>query len=503
MRRFLPYLLLVCAVLLTFGSALRAPFHFDDRALFADSAITSPGGWISVWRPEQSRPLTYFTFWINHSLGGQNPAGYHAVNLALHALCACLLLVCLSALIPRQSALIAAFLFAVHPIQTEAVMYVFARSTLLTTAFCLAALFAWTRQRRWIAVILFAFALLAKEEAAAFPLVLLLLHLAGRRETRDRAPIACMLALAAAAAGRVAILAAVIPGSGAGAHAGISPLDYFFTQGYVILRYLRLLAIPAGFSVDPALTPMPDWRGVIAWIALAGLAWIAWRDLGRSLSSLWFLAGLVLLIPTSSIFPAADLAADRRMYLPLLGFAPVAGLLLERTRYPVLLPALIVACALFGYARAQVWRSEAALWEDAVRSAPGRIRPRIQLARALPPRQALEQLFEARNVAPDDPAVASELGRVFLEMGNPSQALAEFGRAVAANPNDALALNNRGVALVALGLRDHALHDFRKALEIDPCLFDARMNLAKTGEKTPLPADCRFSNRQVRDYNSR
>ncbi|MEZ5404219.1 MAG: tetratricopeptide repeat protein [Bryobacteraceae bacterium] len=497
MRRAVPYLFIAIAVLIVFGSAVNAPFHYDDHALLVDPAITSPDGWLTVWRPEQSRPLTYFTFWLNYRLGGADPSGYHAANLALHIGAAWLLLTVLLRYVPVETALIAAFLFAVHPIQAEAVMYIFARSTLLAAALTFAAFLAWSHRRRWLAVGVFALALLAKEEAAAFPAVLALLYIAGERDPADRAPIASMFTLALAAVARVALLTATVPGSGAGPAAGVSPLDYFLTQGWVILRYLRMLAVPAGFTVDPAIAVMADWRGVLCWLLLAALAYIAWRDLGRSLSSLWLLAGLALLMPTSSIFPANDLAADRRMYLPLLGFATVAGLLLERTRFPALLPALVVLLGVLGWARASAWDSEAALWEDAVRKAPEKVRPRIQLSRAVPPRDAIGHLLEARRIAPADPAIASELGRVYLELGNPSQALTEFGRAVAANPGDALALNNRGVALEALGLRDHAIADFRKALDIDPCLYDARINLSKTDSTpAPAPARCRFTRAQ-------
>src|SRR5436309_5212949 len=76
--------ILVLAALVAFGASLGAGFHFDDYAIFADPAITSASGWWEVWRPVQTRPLTYFTFWLNYQLGGRNPAGYHAVNLALH-----------------------------------------------------------------------------------------------------------------------------------------------------------------------------------------------------------------------------------------------------------------------------------------------------------------------------------------------------------------------------------------------------------------------------------
>ena len=89
----------------------------------------------------------------------------------------------------------------------------------------------------------------------------------------------------------------------------------------------------------------------------------------------------------------------------------------------------------------------------------------------------INYLLEAKRIAPDDPLVASELGRVFIERNQASEALSEYGRAVALRPGDPLALNNRGVALLMLGIREHALTDFREALKINPCLMDARNNL--------------------------
>ena len=77
-------LILTVAALVAFGASLGSTFHFDDYAIFSDPVLTSPSGWWEVWRPVGTRPLTYFTFWLNHQLGGRNPAGYHAVNLALH-----------------------------------------------------------------------------------------------------------------------------------------------------------------------------------------------------------------------------------------------------------------------------------------------------------------------------------------------------------------------------------------------------------------------------------
>jgi Flp pilus assembly protein TadD len=188
------------------------------------------------------------------------------------------------------------------------------------------------------------------------------------------------------------------------------------------------------------------------------------------------------------------------MYLPLLGFAAAAGCLLvgqvsnlrrivnppSSTNAPphaVIALVIVVALTAIGIARTQVWMTEERLWREAVRRAPDKVRPRIQLARAVPAAEALELLARARNLAPNDPAVAAETGKILLSEGQPAAALQEFGRALALDPLDARNFNNRGVALDALGQTEAARQDFERALRIDPSLIEASQNL----EKLPAP----------------
>ena len=466
--------LLLAAALAAFGASLGSGFHFDDYAIFSDPVLTSPWGWLQVWGWRQTRPLTYLTFWLNYQTGGQDALGYHVVNLVLHLGAVLLAYECLRRLLPERAALVAAALFAVHPLQAEAVDYVWGRSIVLAVLLCFAALLCWITDRPWAAVACFAAALLAKEECAAFPLVLALLP----EKPRGRPPIAVMLGLALAAGARVIYATAVMPGAPAGLHAGISPWNYLLAQGPVILRYLRLLIVPYGFTVDADIHVPPVWLGVLAWAAIAALAAFLWRYRSHAWAP-WLLAALILLIPSSSMFPAADLSADRRMYLPMLGFAAAAGWLLTRVRRAALAAVLVVALTGVSIGRTHVWMTEERLWREAVRRAPDKVRPKIQLSRAVPAEEALELLARARNLAPYDPAVAAETGKILLSEGQPAGALEEFGRALALDPLDARNFNNRGVVLDALGQIDAARQDFERALRMDPGLTEARQNLEK------------------------
>jgi tetratricopeptide (TPR) repeat protein len=272
--------------------------------------------------------------------------------------------------------------------------------------------------------------------------------------------------------------------------------SYALTEGLAILRYFRMLVLPWGFTVDADFPVRAIWLGVLAWLVLLGLALLAWRARNRSQAGIWFLAGLALLLPSSSIFPANDLAADYRMYLPMIGFAGCIGLLLERAR-PLYLAAVFIALVGLSFLRTEVWRTEESLWADAVEKAPAKVRPRIQLARAVDPARALEILEQAQRMAPDDPEIPSEEGRIYLGLGNPGQALVEFGRTLALTPRSADALNNRGAALLALKQRDAAIGDFKRALDLNPCQFNARLNSQHLGISAPGSwTACKFTAEQ-------
>jgi hypothetical protein len=472
-------LLLIAAALAAFGLSLLGSFHFDDYSLLTGN----------VWRTLSTRPITALTFWFSVAAGDHNPADFHAINLALHVAAVLLLYDALRRLIGERAAFIGAAIFATHPIQAEAVNYIFERASELDTLLCLAALTAWLRGARWWAVAWFAAALGAKQECVAFPIFLALLSMSRFKRIEYRKPIAVMLALSIAAGVAVMLVAQRTPGSQAGAHAGVGPASYFLAQGPVIWRYFRLLIIPWGFNVDPQIAVPPVWVGVLAWVALIAAAAVATRRFFGARVGFWFIAGLILLLPSSSIFPAADLAADRRMYLPMIAFAACAGILLQGTR-----PAIVTAVALvligLSVQRTLVWRTEQSLWTDAIEKSPDKVRPKIQLARASDPARALQFLQQAQSLAPNDAAIDTEEGRVYLNLGKPAQALAAFGRALALQPNNADALNNRGAALLALGQRDAARQDFERALKANPCQAQARENLSRLGVATQAPANC-------------
>lgn len=506
-------------------ATLGSPFHFDDYSLLSDPAVVEPLGFAELARPERTRPLTYLTFWLNYQIDGAEPWGYHLFNLAAFLGCVWLAGSVFERVAPGRAAAAALIVFAFHPLQSEAVAYVFARATLLAALFSLASWRAWIGRRWALSALLFAAALAAKEEAATLPLFLAGYELtfrdgfAAHRRAKAIA-LAAMAALVALAAARLIYAARVIEGAGALFDLDkITPVSYFLAQGRVVWLYLRLLVWPAGqnFDWDIPLTTAPGWWPALA-LLVGAAAWAARRRRGFY----WVVGGLLLLAPTSTFAPLADLAAERRMFLPMMSFALAVGTAWAWTFKRVsgrAYLALSVAAALglsgLTWRRCLVWRSEEALWSDVVAKSPRKVRPKLQLARALAPhggeafgrRKSL--LDEARRLDPNNVDAVVESGVFHLQTGDPAAALGAFEHALSLNPDDAQTIANIGSAMLLTSRGEEARAAYRRALRLDPCNFDARNNLmlalrgeGRNGEARELarrtPPDCLFTPEQRR-----
>ena len=514
---------IVALALAAFGASLWSPFFFDDYALATDPAVTRPTGLLELLALERTRPLTFVTFWANFRIGGFEPFGYHAVNLLLFAATVWIAGGVFRLVARGQAWWIALAVFALHPLQTEPAVYVFARATLLATLFSVLSWRAWLDGAVWQAVSWFALAMLAKEEAAALPVFLAGFEWFHRKRREGwaslAAPLAAMFGLVVLFGARLLYATHAIEGSGAGLELGkITPWTYLLTQGRALWLYLRLFVAPYGqnFDRDFPLSTGLDAEVVLAWTGVAALVLGALWLANRWPPAWWLAGGLVLLAPTSSFAPLADLTAERRMFLPMLSLALFAGCAvahLAGRRAGAVGIALAVVLAGFSYRRTQVFGSEVTLWRDTAVKSPAKVRPKLQLARALETegpavlsqRKAL--LERARGLAPDDPEVLGEIGVFRLQASEPARAAEAFERAIVLDPSDAQLHTNLGTALAMLGRANEAERSFIEALRLDECNFDARNNLmlvlnrrgaaAEAKALAAPPADCPFSQEQL------
>jgi Tfp pilus assembly protein PilF len=473
---------LTAAALLLYGASLNDPFHFDDSLIINDSNVTNPGRWLHFFNPLHLRQLTFFSFYLNHLVGGGNPAGYHAVNVLLHAANAVLLAFLVGRFASRWVAIAAATLFLVHPIQTEAVLYIYQRSLLLACFFSLLGAIALAERKTFLAVLFFFLAFEGKESAIAVPVAIALL--CQPRETKDRR-LRIALVVGAVMLGLFTLgLLAYLQEKTVGLYAAQTgePFAYLLAQSRVIYTYLRLLVFPIPQSLEYEFSgPFTVFPAIGLLAILVAAVWLSRREEWR-VTGLSILGFFILLAPTSSIIPSADLAFEHRLYLPMLavsiGAANLAAKLPKRTMVGTV---VLVLLAFVTVRRGEVWSTDVALWEDAVRKAPGKGRAWFNLGGAYldaQPEKARTALLRSLELEPNRVEAIYDLGLLEQRTGNYDKALAYYRRASDQNPRYWPAWNNIGNTLFSMGRREESIAYFEKTLSLNRDYWPAHYNLA-------------------------
>ncbi len=407
---WLPALLVLLAVAIGYANALQASFQFDDwDVIVRDPRVQSVAAWWDAM--PGMRPLLKLTYALNHT-SGLGAAGFHAVNILIHAGNGLLVLYLVRCLLAQTGyaapaaawiALATALIFVLHPVQTEAVTYASGRSTSLSTFFALASLAAWVAGRSgndgWLLYLispaLMALGLATKEGVIVLPVALLLWAAAdvsrpfsGRAFLR-RSAVHWLLLLGGLTAGLSLpayqeFLAASLATRSVGENlvAQLNGIAYLLGQ---LINIDRLNADPA-LPVHTTLTG----AGSLVLVTLVVTAGLALRNLRRypvpAIAVLWF---LLWLAPTNSLLARLDLVNDRQLYAALLGPALLLAAAIHRlgVRDPrfataALAPVLMLA-GLATHLRNDVYRDEVGFWRDVIAQSPHNARAFNNLGTAL------------------------------------------------------------------------------------------------------------------------
>jgi Flp pilus assembly protein TadD len=524
-RKAVPLIILVG--LAVYASSFTKVFVLDDVYWILDSlTIAQPGRYL---REMASRPVVALTLLLNHRLGGVNVAGYHLVNLAVHIGAALALfgIVRRTLLLGRWNgrfeqsapwlALAVALIWMVHPLQTESVTYVIQRCESLMGLFYLLTLYCVIRsvdtpsgRHAWslAAVGACVLGMGCKEVMVTAPLVVLLYDrtfLAGSFRQLLRQRWGLYAGLAATWAVVVACqLTALSPEETAGfGFKAISPLHYAMTQPGVILHYLRLSVWPIPLCLDYADWPVTTTLtafflpGIAVAVLLGGTALGLLRGSWLGFLGAWF---FLILAPTSSIMPIADVVFEHRMYLPLAAVVVLgvigcdAGLrwLARRAHGPERLRAVLgmglvlVLVAFLGVLtlrRNEVYRSSVAVWSDVVSQRPDNPRAHANLSAAYERAgnldSALDHAREAVRMAPSHQNALINVGVCLRQMGQVKEAVAQYERALELRKAPAVLWSNLGIALLDEGDLDKAARSFREAVNSQPERAEYHYRLAR------------------------
>jgi protein O-mannosyl-transferase len=463
--RWLRALALFGLLLAAYIPALRGGFIWDDDDyVTGNQTLRTLAGLFRIWfdptATPQYYPLVHTSFWIEHHIWGGHALGYHAVNLALHALSA-VLLYCLLTRLALPGAWIAAAIFALHPVELESVAWITERKNVLSAVFYLSASLAFLRfavvespgrpeRRRWscyfLSLILFVAALLSKSVACSLPAAMLLvLWWKGRRlGWVEIWPLTPFFILGAASGLATAWLEKH--------HVRAEGADWSLNFTERVLIAGRAVWFYAGKLLWP--TPLtfsyPRWQidaGVwwqwlfpAAALGVVALLWGARNRVGRGplTAALFFVGTLGPALGFVNIYPMRyTFVADHYQYLASIGVIALACVWLSRM--PLLVVSLLLATlAALTWHQGHIYRNIETLWQDTL----------------------------AKN--PDSWLAHDYLGDTLLAKKQFEEALGHFGEAVRLNQRDAVGWFNSGCALLGEGKLDDAIQSFQEAIRVRP-----------------------------------
>ncbi|MEO0067847.1 MAG: tetratricopeptide repeat protein [candidate division WOR-3 bacterium] len=542
--------------LILYLPTLRFDFVWDDNLLIVNNRllqessfaqIFTRGYWAGVEEVEEGpvaayyRPIATLSFWLDWKLAGLSPLYFHLINLVIATAAAIFgALIVWELLHSAVWAFIAGTIFATHPAHVEAVAYISGRTDLLATLFLGFASFALLRSfrkknRLWWLVLppCFALALLSKETAILFPLLVSFTPLFIQSRPQKQYWLLVLILIAIALAYlylRQLLFNTFLPLPTT--LTAFNLLNIANTFGY----YIRMFFVP--FTHYARIPPDPNFLELsnhFIW-ALLFLISVPLAALRRRFQiALWpYTWTTLFLLPVINIFPLGLQAAERLLFLPSVGLIALVIVILSRLLVAhhrireVVGTLLLIAAIAFGFNtknRLGVWRNEVTLFSAMVNEAPKAPTAYYHLARALSPtlpdsaiklynrailldqgfarahiniavlytnkgdfRRALHHLRLANELQPNSPLIHTHLTYTFLLAGEIDSALLALQRAsppdstllqpLTSTPNQALLFSRLGTIPLSLGDTAAASTCYQKALQLDSNCLPALYNLA-------------------------
>ena len=474
------HLLLVVFILgvfafLTYGRILNAPFVYDDHELLLEHPFLHDiGALIKNWQTDRIKFVTILTFAVNYHFSKLNPFGYHLVNVLIHVVNGLLLFLIIGRLMrtpkaeglikPAQRtgvALVATLIFIVHPLQTQAVTYIWQRSEILSAWFYFLAYFFYLvgrleRKKIYYFLIgaVFCIGFFAKGTIASLPVLMITTEIIffdhiGKRFLQQWSKRPWLVSF-------FVFLTALIFIQGLKLSSGPDfSISYFWTEILAVVNYISLCLLPIqqnldyDFPLTVSLVHWPTLCALVVHVAIIAFAVLAVKK-NRLLAFgiFWFYIGLV---PSSS-FVLREPMWEHRVYFSLAGFAFFLTVFLgqvissTKIRYAALALILLIFSGMT-ISRNNLWRDPVLLLEDTVKKSPNKVRP------------------------------VSYLGTLYYTKGRWQDAAGMFERAIKLDPTYAEAYNNLGLIYFNNGRLTKAQGYFEKAVSVRPKFIPGYINL--------------------------
>ena len=526
--RYYPLILIGIVGAIIYSNSFDCSFHLDDfRYIVTNLNIRDIGDIYAIWNAGLlDRFVTYYAFALNYHFNQLDVFGYHLANLVIHIGSSLLVwwLVMLILSTPvmhghplarkkRFIALACALLFVSHPIQTQAVTYIYQRLASLATFFYLASLCFYLKARLTekmhhslvyflFSVVMVILGLFTKETVVTLPLAVLLFEFGLISDWKDffrkNRKILRYLIIPLV----VALLYAILISHNifAAFRTKVSPMPqdppltfwiYWMTQFRVILTYIRLLFIPLNQNLDyafPASRSFFEPHTFFSFLMLVAILIAAIRLFPKkrivSLGILWFF----LTLSVESIIPLRDVIFEHRLYLPMFGFSlffvSILYNLLGKNHFRIMTGILVVVISWFSfltYQRNFVWKTEYTLWSDVIAKSPDKPRPLNNLGNDFYHRgdhdKAYAIYLKVLALNPTNQFVYNNIGTILFHDGKIDEARDAYQQAIALDSTNAEFHHNSGYVLSSQNHLEEAIGEYETAIGINPAYTDAYYNM--------------------------
>ncbi|HOY31081.1 MAG TPA: tetratricopeptide repeat protein [Bacteroidales bacterium] len=509
-----------------YSNSFKCSFHFDDNLHIVNNTKIQNLSDVKTWWSYSPRPVSIFTFVLNYHFNRLDVWYYHLVNLIIHLINACLVLLLTVQIFSSQAlkdhplskhkrllAFFTALLFVSHPLATQSVTYIMQRQSSLAALFYLLSLTLYMKARLhhkpfryeyllYAASVVSAFlAVLSKENAYTLPAAIILLEIffVQTRKISVNFRNYRVILLVAAFAGILvfaffnfsfSVFDPLPPLESEGRTYTITPRNYFFTQFSVIVKYIQLLILPVNQNLDHDITISNNFFEIKTWLSLLFLlllfilALILFKKYRiLSFGIFWF---FITLSVESGIIPISDVIYEHRTYLPSFGFFLILStgifiLLWNKSKYLAigLLSVIIVINSFLSYERNKVWKDDITLWTDVAEKSPGKARPFINRGLAYASQgqidKALADLSVAVEITPSC-YIFWNRGNIYSSLQQWDKAIDDYSNLVRIDTGYKDGYYNRGIAYDNIGDRDKAIADYSRVICIDPYHLNAYNN---------------------------
>lgn len=503
---FIVFVLSLVLSFLIFGNGITGDFVFDDASVVQNRGDLKDAGnffnlFISPYHqntPETGlyRPLTMVSYYLNYLVFGSSPAGFHVVNIIIHALNSFFVFWLVNWFFKSHvTAYISSLLFLFHPIHTEAVTSIVGRAELLAFLASLATIYFFSKSKKPLAATAFFFGLMSKESALmVLPLIFYIdvffLNKHWRKALSNSLFFAYSLVVYSSL--RYLALGQYFIGDVKTTVAEnvlkfVSFPERIFTAFKILFLYAEKLVWPIHLSADYSYDAIPVVKNIFTSLSsIAGLVVLVGivvvlvsrktRGTGFGLAAAVFLFPYLMI--SNLIIPVGTIMGERLMYFPSLGFAIVSALVIDkllnkRKLYKIAGLSLLVFLIVFYGARTFIrnkdWHDSRILFYATVKESPNSIKTRTALAAeyilADEWGKAKEELKIAENLLEGNSHLQNLLGIVADHEGNLELAEVKFRRSIELNLDAINSYINLAELYLKQGRLEEAGENFLKVID--------------------------------------